>query len=158
MSTTANRAFLEFWRGLDPSIAECLNSTHVKAAITEAESNGWTDWEWLTTFARRDTNGLRPGPAAAKILAQLREGASVKDPNRETGPLKIEQVRAEMNRNHQPATNPTQYADNIRKQLHNPSGTGFQPQPSDELAQGDVELHPCNSSPQNPAESHERTA
>ena len=117
MSTESNRAFLEFWRGLDPQICDCLNERHVQDAIAKAELNGWTDWEWLTNFARRDTNGLRPGPAAAKILNQLREGAAIVNPNRSNQPPDIQQVRAEMNSNHQPSTEATTWADNIRQQL-----------------------------------------
>ena len=117
MSTESNRAFLEFWRGLDPQICDCLNERHVQDAIAKAELNGWTDWEWLTNFARRDTNGLRPGPAAAKILNQLRDGAAIVNPNRSNQPPDIQQVRATMNHGHQPSTEATTWADNIRQQL-----------------------------------------
>ena len=118
MSTETNRAFLEFWRGLDPQVCDCLNERHVQDAIAKAELNGWTDWAWLTNYARRDTNGLRPGPAAAKILNQLRDGAAIVNPNRSNQPQDIVTVRADMNRNHQPSAEPTTWAERIRKQLH----------------------------------------
>jgi len=117
MSTESNRIFLAFWRGLPVEVAESLNSRHVQEAIAKAETHGWRAPASTPTLARRDTHGLKPGAAAAKIIGQLRELAEQDCPDRTSQPPPVAEVWADINRGHQPASDTAKYVQQIRQAL-----------------------------------------
>ena len=106
-------------RYLPLDLKRALHPSAMDELCKQAFANGWTDPEWLAGYALEGTSHSSVENPAAVFVHRMREICATQCPTEHTPqPANINEVRAQMNSNHQPASDATQWADSIRKQLH----------------------------------------
>lgn len=104
----------ELHTGLPIDVITATNWRTVTDAAAPAIARGWTGHE-LARWVIADQAGTPADNPGALIVTTLRDLATVTPPRDTTSaPPPVAQVLAELHQRHQPATNPTHWAQRIR--------------------------------------------
>ena len=122
LATNPQRLHIKISRYLPIELKRALHPSAMDDLCRQAFDNGWRDAEWLAGYALEGTSHPSVENAAAVFVHRLREAVAEQCPENHTPqPAPIDEVRAEMNSNHQPSNRPSQWADKCRGTMR---GTG----------------------------------